>query len=201
MARQPWWGPATGCEGPTYATSPYDLVVIDGRKTPGMATVSASPKRKIDAKKSAGKDGATNTSQGNDAVVIAVAVTIWTPDQWEVYQRDVQERLWPAGGTTKQPPTTVSLYHPDLALWKIAYGNVEGGQTPTPGPAWPIRVFTFRFREARDPALRRSKKNVTTTPDAPPILPQYDATNPPANAPQARPSAQGNVSQLARRTS
>jgi hypothetical protein len=202
MARQPWWGPATGCEGPLYSPSPYDIVLIDGRKTPGVATVSAAPKRKVDAKKTAGKDGTTNTSQGNDAVVIAVQVLLWTPDQWEVYQRDVQEKLWPAGGTTKQPPTTVALYHPWLAMWKIAYGNVEGGQTPSPGPAWPQMTFTFRFKEARDPALRRSKVNVTVTPDVTTGL-RREYTPPevaPTNAPQARPIAQGIVGQLATRT-
>lgn len=74
----PWWNEAG--EG----QDQWDTLIMAGNTWPGLATISGSGvKRRIDAKKTKGKDGAILKDNGLDLASISISLRIWTAEHWQ----------------------------------------------------------------------------------------------------------------------
>lgn len=70
-----------GFTGETFAVNLWDYVLIGGRKTPGIATVTAHKFRDLDKKKQKSTDGARLTIHGIEPALVEIKLLIWTPAQ------------------------------------------------------------------------------------------------------------------------
>ncbi len=146
---------------PVYSPNPYDVVVIAGRKTPGVAKVHAVPSRKVDRKKPAGSDGERPTFHGYVAAEVDVRIWIWTPDQLEVYDALVREVLWPA--QSKQDPVALSIYHPELDRLRIKSVAIVSPSTLDDGRVPQERVAMIKCVEFAPPTGKNATKTILTT--------------------------------------
>lgn len=61
----------------------WDALVLGQTRFPGLATVTGSVSRKVDAKKAPGSDGATLTDQGYEPAKIEITIRVWDREQWD----------------------------------------------------------------------------------------------------------------------
>lgn len=161
-----FWQP-DGAEGVLYAPNPYDVVKIDKELIPGRCEVSAKAQRKKDTKSGAGTDGGTTTTTGYQPTEVSLSVSIWTPEQWAVWQ-PMMARLWPRVG--KGQPQVHTIYHPDLAILGISQVVVLSLSTPENGSVKGERVFKLNLIEYVAPQRRKSNRKVIVTPG---VIPEF----------------------------
>lgn len=89
-----WLNDQEGIEGKDYQDNPWDVVSIGGVRFPGVSTIKGLPTLSYDAKKGGGIDGGTVTVSGHMPGPIDVECRIWTPSQWEIFQREVLPQIW-----------------------------------------------------------------------------------------------------------
>jgi hypothetical protein len=96
-ATQPFWDDGKyvsgtnimyGIEGPDYSENPFDCISLGGNRLPGIWSATAKPSVQIDIQKPQNYDGAALIIRGyNPAKNITLTGRIWTPSQWEIYQK------------------------------------------------------------------------------------------------------------------
>jgi hypothetical protein len=91
----PFWDDITdeGYEGEVYSTRAWDLVILGDDKVPGICKVRATPSHKVDTQKAAGRDGAALVERGYTPAAVDIEVTLWTPGQWEAWQK-LLPKIW-----------------------------------------------------------------------------------------------------------
>jgi hypothetical protein len=95
-----------GYEGATYSKFINDYVLVAGEPTPGICTITGSKSRAIDKKKSAGSDGSRLTFHGIDNAEGELAITIWTPQQYQVIRALLSKWFPPSQKVTKVTKST-----------------------------------------------------------------------------------------------
>ena len=155
-----YWTP--GCDGPTYANSPWDYVyiglpTIGSSITPGIAKVRVDKFRDVDKKKPSGSDGARITIHGVEPAKVEIDLTIWTPEQlrqWSV----MWPYLFPVAYKGKPPNYSVSYpsFGSDLyAIKSLTFVKMEGPDIQPDGRGI-FRLHAWEY-------LAPSTKNVTTS--------------------------------------
>lgn len=175
-----------GCDGPTYASNPWDKVEIDatvpppfvasGSKlsTPGIAKVRVTKFRDVDKKKPAGSDGARITIHGLEPAQIEIELQIWTPEQLRQLAA-----MWPvlSPAAYKGSPAAYDVRHPAFtgglhSISSVQFVSLEGPEIDNRGVGV-FRMKAWEFLKPGNPSV-----SVTKTAAAPaPTL--YDTTNSP----------------------
>jgi hypothetical protein len=109
----PFWDAISdGYEGPLYSPNPWETVVIDGYKLPGICKVTATSKQRIEIKKTKGKDGAKTILLGIDPSSVDIEIMIWTSVQLaELVKvlRAIWRRPSKAANADREQPTTADV--------------------------------------------------------------------------------------------
>lgn len=87
------WLEAIGGTGPVYRTGGFDVVKIAGTQIPGEVVAEGGIKAKKDEKKAAGKNGGHPTVHGQDGQGVKIVIRLWTPEQYDAFDRDFKEIL------------------------------------------------------------------------------------------------------------
>lgn len=143
-------------EGPTYATSPWDTLTLGGMKLPGVCAVTCQPQREVDKKKPHGGDGAKVTIRGYLPSEVMINLTIWTGEQWKIWQQ-IAQKLWPRAGKPAADP--FDIVHPETALWGIKSVIVISPSSSKKGTVDGQRVWAIKCLEQFEP----TKKSTTKT--------------------------------------
>jgi hypothetical protein len=187
-------------EIPEFAGTAWDEITLGGVHFGGLAAVSGDAfKRKIDARRAAGQDGARIVDRGYDLVDLTITLTAWEPEHAAQLQRLVA-LLAPRG--TRGRGLAVEVQHPALAFAGISRIYVTGASLPSPSGG--TLTWTIKASEFRDPPPARQGRAATrtaqaapqtsTATDLDPRLQQVIAQNPipaPSQAGAAAPPARG----------
>jgi hypothetical protein len=161
----PFWDTATdGYEGPVYAKNPWDLVILNGFRSPGVATVKCIPQVKIDLPKEVARDGGPATEKGHVPAKVDIQIKIWTPDQWDAMQ-NLMEAIWRqpgqkyrlelVGGILPQTSTTgtgdktkakpaITIAHPCCALYGVTAVMLESPESPDSAPEVGAKIIRLK---------------------------------------------------------
>jgi len=159
-----------GCDGPTYASNPWDrvdlglktLLQFNGQpRTPGIARVRVDKFRDVDKKKAAGNDGARITIHGVEPAEVEIELTIWTPEQFRQLVQ-LWSILFPPA--SKGAPPVISAQHPAFtnnlhSVSALQFVKMEGPDVQHDGRG----IFKLKAWEF----LKPSTTNVTATAAAP----------------------------------
>lgn len=146
-------------EIPEYARASWDQITLGGVAFGGLAAVSGDAfKRKIDARRAPGSDGARLVDKGYDLVDLTITLTAWEPEHALQIQRLVQ-LLAPRGQRGRGLAVNVS--HPALAFAGITRVYVQSASIPSPNNG--MLTWTIKCSEYRDPPPARARRNVTQT--------------------------------------
>lgn len=80
-------GKPLGIVGDMYGKSPWDKVSLNGTFLPGVWDATGTPAIQLDVQKPNGFDGAALVSRGYVPAGITITGRIWTPEQWQEWQR------------------------------------------------------------------------------------------------------------------
>jgi hypothetical protein len=154
--------PAIIAEGvPFWRDQPriYDRVVIAGYELPGICSVDAEHRRKLDKKNAKGEDGATITDDGEDQAPVEVRVELYTLEDWNRFQQ-VVPHINPKGPGKR---VGVSIDYPTLALFGITTIYVEAVSVPKFDGKRQFMTCTIRATEWRPPPKAAKASKSTTT--------------------------------------
>lgn len=144
-------------EIPEYSQGAWDQIQIGGVVFGGLAAVSGDAfRRKVDARRAAGQDGARIVDQGYDLVDLTITLTAWEPEHADQLQRLVA-LLAPRGARGRG--LAVDVHHPALAFAGISRIYVTGASLPTPSGG--TLTWTIKATEFRDPPPARQRRSVT----------------------------------------
>lgn len=129
-------------------------------KTPGKCIVSIDKGRGLDMKKPAGADGERATWKGITAGRIALAIQIWTPEQYRQFLR-----LWNhiAPPANKSDPAAFKVYHPELRVQGISALQFYKLEGPNEGPVSRARTYMIQAVEFIPPTKKNTTKTNTQT--------------------------------------
>jgi hypothetical protein len=74
-------------EEPAFAPGIWERLALGGYQMPGKWRVSGSVSEDVDVQKPQGFDGAALISRGYMPGIVTMEGTLWTPEQWAIYQR------------------------------------------------------------------------------------------------------------------
>jgi hypothetical protein len=142
-------------------------------KTPGIASVKASRKSRLDRKETPGVHGETLTHLGLRCGEIQVRILLLTQDDLDAWTRDIVPLLQAVPQPGKPPPDAVPVYHPGLAANHIGALYVEELGIPQPtGPGGPLevnlRLVEFLKTKTMVETIKRTKVSVANNPKAAP---------------------------------
>lgn len=80
--------PEGGAYGPLYRNGAMDRVLVGGKQMPGEIVVACKIKMKLDPKHVIGKNGGLPRMLGQEGQEGTITIRLWTPEQFEVFQRD-----------------------------------------------------------------------------------------------------------------
>ena len=156
---------ASGMVRDRFSTNPWDYVVLDGRKTPGLVEVLATPAMKFDEKNSAGRHGSSITFAGYKPTKVDISVHIWTDDQLEEME-DLLALVWPVVTKKNPQPKAIQVRHPSLNALHVKSIAVLGVSTYTPsGKISGGRMIKFTCAEF-EPVNTKKKATGTIKPPA-----------------------------------
>lgn len=141
---------------------------INGMKIPGVSNVEISRSHSLNVKASAGKHFATVTDQGYKPSDVVITTTLWTPQQWEIYQLNILAIVEPDPGAKYALPT-VTIDHPGTAargITSITIETITGPKDKGKG----IREFQWKCLQ-----FQKSDSKATNTPKAAGIAPFANA--------------------------
>lgn len=104
----------------------YDRVVMAGFEFPGVCTVDAELRRKLDKKAPKGTDGATITDDGEDQAPVEIEVRLYTREDWQRFELIVPF----ISPKTPGKRVAVAIDYPTLALFGINTVYVESVSVP-----------------------------------------------------------------------
>lgn len=113
----PFWGDGSGA---------WDTVWVKGLRLPGVAEVDGKGfSRRVDRKKSAGRNGATLTQTGMEPADIDITLTLWTPEHLIELQHILKE-IRPKKATTTTSTRSLTITEDKLSTGTPAgFGGVE----------------------------------------------------------------------------
>lgn len=130
----------------------YDVVMIAGQPTPGLAQiVGAGSPRTWDKRKGMGLSGAWLFYMGDDLAEFSIVLQIWTEEQWAAWEKFQPLLQKPPIGTR---PKALEVYHPYLAplgIKAIVVRDVMAPEQKDDG-LWEIEIKVTQFR-APKPAI------------------------------------------------
>jgi len=97
--------------------NPWDTFIIVETRVPGISKVKATRNKDVDVKKPKGAKGAAITFGGDSPADVSVEVQIWTPAQWEAFQRTILPLVDPP--KPEAYPAPLTCQHPELALKRV----------------------------------------------------------------------------------
>ena len=116
----PWWNESG--EG----QDQWDTLILAGNTWPGLATISGSGvKRRIDVKKTKGKDGAVIKDNGMDLASIRIALRIWTAEHWTKFNELLPTIHPKRKGGTRVPTEIVHPQANTLGIKAIYISQIE----------------------------------------------------------------------------
>lgn len=174
-------------EGPTFSANQWDVVILDGKKLPGICKAHGQPTLGIDKKGSKGRDGLVFTVNGYVPGPIEIESKIWTPDQWLKWQ-EIIPSIWrrPTTGSVKGSALAISIYYPSFDFAGITQVIIVGLAPPEKGDIPQSMIIKLKALEYLPPGAVNTG-NVKPKPNHPPV----DKRIPALNAPPP-PSAGGN---------
>jgi hypothetical protein len=212
----PFWclNTSEGFDGSLYAKNPDELVVLDGKKLPGVATVKAAPTQQFDLQKINGGDGASVVLRGYLPGPIEIEVVIWTIEQWERWQ-EIFPAIWrkpgklatksvgsgkkekaaakvaARAGAVAAQQAALTIYHPYLSQFGITRVVVTGISLPEKGPAEQSRVIRIKCMEYTPvpPGKQATARVHGTAPPEVPIDTHFREREDVANSPKTPPGA------------
>jgi len=156
-----------GYTGDTFSKLAWNTVLIGGiLPTPGLAEVDCKKSRDLDKKKSKGSDGARITISGYEPAIIAITITIWTPDQLDELI-GLWDQIQPKPGKAKKDASGKFIYpsfdvrHPTFSIHGVKSIQIKDGVGLDKGDIKNSRKFVINAIEYTPaPVL---KKNATAT--------------------------------------
>lgn len=148
--------------------SPWDVVSIGDVTLPGISTVTATPSKRLDQKKAAGRDGATPTFVGITPSQVDVHTKVWTAPQWKALQLAIA-KLWPTSEGAKQQATyneAMEIIHPALTALRINTVVIQSCTAPSIAERGFISV-TFRCVQFMPPTAKSATKTAANVAPAP----------------------------------
>jgi len=173
-----YWTP--GCDGPTYATSPWDYLYIGlpttgTPQTPGLITVNPLRQYAADKKKPSGSNGGRLTIHGLELGEVDIELRIWTPEQLRQFAI-----LWPIlfPASNKGTPPVYDCQHPALAqgihgIKSLQRLNLRGPRIDRDGMGY----FQIKATEFLKPSSTKATKTETA-----PLPTLYDSTATPSSS-------------------
>lgn len=166
----PMWYPSPGSFDEPFIQidDPWFQPFINGMKIPGVSNVEVSRSHSLNVKASAGKHFATVTDQGYKPSDVIITTTLWTPQQWEIYQLNILAIVEPDPGAKYALPT-VTIDHPGTAargITSITIETITGPKDKGKG----IREFQWKCLQ-----FQKSDSKATNTPKAAGIAPFANA--------------------------
>lgn len=133
-------------------TNPWDILHLNSERVPGIAEVKVTPHMVIDIKKTTSFDGGPTIELGHQAAKLDIAVTIWTPAQWEGVQ-GIMAKIWRLPGREQKGSkprertrrAAVSISHPNCAFLGISAVLLEAPEGLQPATGL-IGAKTLRLR-------------------------------------------------------
>lgn len=179
----PFWDPnKEGYEGPLESDNPWDVVILNGFRSPGIATVKCTPQLKIDLPKKTSTDGGPAIERGHVPAKIEVVIKVWTPDQWTALQ-ELLNNIWRKPGegfrlenqdgvpvssstkvkgkdgkTTLKAKPAITIAHPCCALWGVTAMLLESPESPEPAPEIGAKIVRLRGMQYIAPSKRPTTK-------------------------------------------
>lgn len=138
-----------GHEGPDYSTALYDVLVLNGRRVPGISRVKVVPKMRIDVPKTVNHDGGPTIERGHEAARVDITIRYWTPSQW-VKLQEVLRAIWrpPGKPVPDGNKKAVLISHPACAPpWNISAILLESVESPEPSSegGWVIKIKAVQY--------------------------------------------------------
>lgn len=99
---------------PLVTPEAWDVLIVAGEYTPGLAKVTASRVHKWDEKKGKGGAGSTLTYAGHDLAEGTIEIRMWEEEQYNEFEAKA-----PAWLPDPKTPKALDVYHPQLELLKI----------------------------------------------------------------------------------
>jgi hypothetical protein len=179
---QPWWlpNPGIGDELVFGALSAWDVVYLDGTALPGISEVKPGRGHSLQIKQSAGRHFATLTDSGYKPCDLIITTKIWTPTQWNLWQRYILPYIEPDPGPKYKLPT-FNISHPATYSRRIDTISIEH----ILGPIYKgkgVVEFTLKCLDAK-----QDKTNATNTPKNAGITPFSNALTGNKNKPSGAP--------------
>lgn len=116
----PWWNESG--EG----QDQWDTLILAGNTWPGLATISGSGvKRRIDVKKTKGKDGAIIKDNGMDLASLSISLRIWTAEHWTKFNELLPTIHPKRKGGTRVPTEIVHPQANTLGVKTIYISQIE----------------------------------------------------------------------------
>lgn len=174
-------------QGPLFSPNPWDVVIINNKRLPGIGKAHGEPTLGIDKKGSKGRDGAVFSVNGYVPGPIQIESTIWTPEQWSEWQKIVPF-IWrrPNAGSVKGAALAVSISYPSLQHAGINRVVIVGFSPAQPGSFRGSMVIRLKALEFVPPGAVNNAI-VKPKPNDVPIAQRYQRKNAPPP-----PSAGGN---------
>jgi hypothetical protein len=163
-AYNPFW------EAPQDAWSPWDIATVNDMPVPGIVSVRAHRKHRLDIKPTVGADGATTTLLGFLPAEIEISCRMWTQRHLQQYENLVSSILQtlkiamygPApqkgGAPSQRDQAAFTASHPALAVMGISSLCLERLEPPTLAEQPQVMRALFHFREFIPIANNQSPK-------------------------------------------
>lgn len=203
----PFWDEVTDGYESSEVTNPWDIVTLNGFRSPGIADVRCTPQLKIDLPKKASQDGGPAIERGHLPAKVDISITVWTPQQWQALQ-ELLFAVWrkpgehfrlenddgvpvssstsaknKKGQTILVPKPAITIAHPACALWGVTAILIEQPDSPVPGQQIGSRMVRLRGFQYIAPTKQTATKS--TAGARAPIAKEFTQSH---NAPPAKPS-------------
>lgn len=139
----------TEFSNPLDSPDPWDVVILAGQPSPGIAVVSgAGVPRKLDIREGSGMSGATVTYKGDKVSQFTVTLSLVTTDDWAKFfeWRKLLARP-PRGAAAK----ALAIYHPALAYLGIDAVLIEDESQAEPADETGLYKVPIKMCQWRKP--------------------------------------------------
>lgn len=175
----------------------WDTVFLGGdqQAIPGLCAVKAKLGRKLDSKGPAGSDGANIRDKGYKLAEVEVTVTLWTEEQWSVFNDMLDDLL-----ALRVPRSTVPLdiRHPALRALGITQVYLEELDAPEEASNLPgAKSIKLKFLQYKPPTQRRGTGRVNNNAPITTTEGENASVDPSQSASEAGPPASPNFTPAA----
>lgn len=148
-------------------TSPVDFIVLSGKRSPGLATVSGSAlMRQIDERKGFGSIGATTIVRGQKISPVVVKIRLFTKEHFAAWPefRDLVKRnpRTSESGARTGSISPFDIEHPlleEIGIRSVVLESLGQAEQTTEDGEW---TYTIGFKEYRRPRLALASTDGST---------------------------------------